>query len=235
MASIEVAFTFEGGCSWKRVGSGLLECRSHALVDDDGGIWLVDPIDGDELEDLLPPGDVVGVIVLLDRHLRDSVRIARRHGARLLVPPGRWRRDRPRPADAESLAAQVDRCPFTFAPVIERAAQWLEWQLWWPGRSVLVVPEAVGTPRYYRTLASEPLGVHPLLRVIGPPRALLALDVEPELLLVGHGAPVERDVASALELAVHEARRELPAYLLATPRHAIRWARAVVGIGRASC
>ena len=61
------------------------------------------------------------------------------------------------------------------------------------------------------------------------------LDVEPELLLVGHGDPIEGDVRLEMELAVEEARRELPRFALAAPRHMVRWARAAVGMGRASC
>lgn len=233
---LEVRHRFDGGLSWGRAGNGLLECRSHALrVGDD--VWLIDPIDGAELEEMLAElgGEVVGVIVLLDRHLRDSVAVAARHDARLLVPPGQWRRGHPAPDDAEQIAADVSECPFSFTPIVERSGQWLEWALWWPERRVLVVPEAVGTPAYYLSRSREPLAVHPVLRVIAPPHALAALDVEPDLLLVGHGQPLERSVRAAIELAVEESRRELPWYLLTAPRHLVRWGRAAVGLGRASC
>ncbi|MCW2923958.1 MAG: hypothetical protein JWM98_1362 [Thermoleophilia bacterium] len=238
MALANVTHRFDGGFSWARSSSGLLECRSHALRDADGGVWLVDPFDGTGLDEELEAlgGDVVGVIVLLDRHIRDSVALARRYGARLLAPPGRWRRGHPRPQDAEALRAEgIDACPFTFTPIIQREGQWLEWSLWWPERAVLVVPEAVGTPDYYRSRAREPLAVHPVLRVAGPPHGLVAPGTEPQLLLVGHGDAVEADVAGTIELAIGEARRELPSFLLAAPRHAVRFVRAAVGVGRASC
>lgn len=238
MADAVITHRFDGGFSWARATAGLLECRSHALRDEDGGVWLVDPFDGTGLDEELEVlgGDVVGVVVLLDRHLRDCVELARRYGARLVAPPGRWRRGHPRPVDAEALRSEgIDDCPFTFTPLVEREGQWLEWSLWWPAQRILVVPEAVGTPSYYRSRAREPLAVHPVLRMLAPPRALAALDVEPRMLLVGHGDAVVGDVAATIDIAVDEARRELPSYLLASPRHLVRFARAAVGIGRASC
>lgn len=239
MESIEVAYRFEAGFSWRRAGSGLLECRAHALRDDDGGVWLVDPLDGAGLDDELEAlgGEVVGVLVLLDRHLRAAEQVAARYGARLVVPPGRWRRGHSAPDGAEELAERLDGCPFRFHPLVERHAQWLEWCLWWPERRLLVVPEAVGSASWYRSRSREPLAVHPILRVVAPPRALveLQLDPQPELLLVGHGDPVPGPVGDTVELAVSEARRELPWYLLAAPRHTVRWIRAALGVGRASC
>lgn len=239
MDAIEVTDTFEGGFSWARSGHGLLECRSHALLDEDGRIWLVDPFDGAGLDEELERigGEVAGVLVLLDRHLRDSVKLAERYRARLIVPPGRWRRSSALPSDVEELAETLDRCPFRCAPLVERSRQWQEWALWWPARRILVVPEAVGSAGWYRSRSREPLAVHPLLRVVAPPRALLALDLEaePELLLLGHGDAITHAVGETIELAVGESRRELAWYALAAPRHAVRWARAVLGIGRAAC
>jgi hypothetical protein len=238
VAPIEVFDRFEGGISWGRAGAGLLECRAHALRTADGGVWLIDPIDGEGLdEELEQLGDVVGVIVLFDRHLRAAPRLAKRYGVRLLVPPGRWRRGQRRPEGAEELAERVDGVPFRFAPIVERAGQWLEWVLWWEETRILVVPEAVGSAQWYRSRSREPLAVHPVLRVIEPPKSLLSLDIGdgPARLLVGHGDNLDSGIAATIELAVSEARRELPWYALAMPRHAVRYARAAVGAGRASC
>lgn len=236
---IQVDYRFDGGFSWRRAGSGLLECRSHAMCDDEGRTWLFDPLGGVGLDEELDQlgGEVAGVIVLLDRHIRDSEMLAHRYGARLLVPPGRWRRGHAPPPDAESLADEVQGCPFRFSPLVERGGQWLEWAAWWSERRILVVPEAVGTASYYRSRLREPLAVHPVLRLVAPPRSLLELPTEeaPELLLVGHGPPLDRQVDASVELAVGESRRELPWYLVAAPRHVVRWARAGIGLGRASC
>jgi hypothetical protein len=236
---IEVTTSDDDVLSWRRAGAGLLECRSHALRDADGRVWLVDPLDGAGLDEALEDfGEVAGVIVLFDRHLRSAPTLARRYGARLIVPPGRWRRGGARrPDDAELLAEQLEGCPFRFVPIVEREGQWLEWALWWSERRTLVVPEAVGSAQWYRSRSREPLAVHPVLRVVAPPRSLLDLhlDAEPERLLLGHGDDLDESVHDSLELAVHEARRELPWYALAAPRHAVRFVRAAVGAGRASC
>lgn len=237
-AEVEVVRTREGILSWSRAGAGLLECRSHALRADDGGVWLVDPLDGAGLDEALERfGEVAGVIVLFDRHLRSAPALARRYGVRLLVPPGRWRRGSRLPQGAEQLAEHVEGCPFRFVSIVERDGQWLEWALWWSERRTLVVPEAVGSAQWYRSRAREPLAVHPILRVVEPPTTLLdlELDAEPELLLVGHGDDVGDAVSDTLELAVREARRELPWYALSMPRHTVRFVRAAIGAGRASC
>jgi len=237
MPAIEITARFDQGFSWGHAGHGLLECRSHALRDADGHIWLIDPLDGEGLDAALVElgGDVAGVIVLLDRHFRASVEIAERHGARMLVPPGKWGKFGVHFEHAETYHASALDCPFTFLPVIEKQGQWIEYALWWSEERVLVVPEALGTASYYRSRAKEPLAVHPVLRVLAPPRRLVGVAPEAELLLVGHGESMHGAIAESIALAVGEARRELPFYALAAPRHAVKWARAMFGMGRSSC
>jgi len=232
--AIEVAHRWDHGCSWKLQGAGQLACRSHALRDLDGRVWLVDPIDGIGLDALLAEldGDVVGVIVLLDRHLRDAESLASRHECRLLVPPGRWRPGHPAPAAAERIAGEVAACPFRFLPLVVRPGQWLEWALWWPDQRVLVIAEAAGSANYYLASAQERLAIHPMLRVLGPPTALAdaSMEPEPELLLMGHGDAVEgTDIEQLLTGAVEAARRTLPAYAVRSAalaaREASSWIR----------
>ncbi|MCW2955221.1 MAG: hypothetical protein JWO69_90 [Thermoleophilia bacterium] len=202
--AIEIRSTFPRGLSWSRSGPAMLECRSHALVDDDGGVWLVDPVDGPNLDaELARLGVVVGVIVLLDRHIRDAPAVAARHRARLLVPPGRSRSALP--VEAERLAPLVAHCPFRFETVVARQGQWLEQLLWWPEQELLVVAEAVGTASIFTPEPGGALGVHPLLR-LRPPRAVARPARRPRLLLLGHGEPVA-DAAGQLGDAVAGARR----------------------------
>ncbi|PSP27909.1 hypothetical protein BRC65_03705, partial [Halobacteriales archaeon QH_2_65_14] len=52
------------------------------------------------------------------------------------------------------------------------------------------------------------LGVHPVLRLF-PPSKLTRLD--PDRLLVGHGAGIHNDASGALEAAIDGARRRMPA------------------------
>ncbi len=164
-----------------------LERASHALVDD-GGVWLIDPVDHPELEArVAASGRVVGVIQLLDRHGRDSAMLAARYDVPLHMAP----------------RAGVPGAPFQ----VLRAAnlpKWREAALWWPERRTLVVADALGTASYFLG-PDELLGVHPLLRVL-PPRSLGK--VTPEHVLCGHGQGVHgAEAAPALHEALRSARR----------------------------
>ena len=65
--------------------------------------------------------------------------------------------------------------------------------------------------------AHEPVGVHPLLRVVRVPRALAGLGVEH--LLVGHGAGIHGEAADdAVDEAVRTARSRIPRWLGGLPR-----------------
>ncbi|MCW2973510.1 MAG: hypothetical protein JWN72_1783 [Thermoleophilia bacterium] len=138
-------------------------------------------------------GPVVGVIVLLDRHVRDAPDVARRHDAPLLVPPGRWRTGHQRPRGAHALTQRVEGCPFRFFPVVERDGAWLEHALWWEAAGVLVVAEAVGTTDYCTLGTGAPLGIHPALRFGIRRSGLSELSHRPTMLLVGHGDLVRGD------------------------------------------
>jgi hypothetical protein len=163
---------------------------AHALVDDDGGVWLVDPLEWpDALARVVERGPARGVIQLLDRHARDGAAISERLGVPLHVVP------------REPLAG----IGFRFLNVARRA--WNEVALWWPERRTLVAADVLGTVAYFRA-PTEPIGVHPLLRV-WPPRELRR--VYPEHILCGHGEGVHVDATRALHSALRTARRRLPA------------------------
>ena len=132
---------------------------------------------------------VAGVIQLLGRHNRDCARIARRLGVRHHVLP-----DAPIP-------------PFRFMRVGRN-----EVALWWPERRVLACGDALGTARYYRA-GDERLAVHPLLR-LRPPR----FDVEPAVILCGHGPGVVDAADSALREALSTSRRRIPGQVAAAVR-----------------
>lgn len=163
---------------------------SHALVAG-GKVWLFDPVLEDGvLERVRALGDPAGVVQLVDRHARDCKRIADELGVPHLAVP-----------DVAPPGA-----PFEVLPVLRRR-RWHEVALWIPEHRTLVCTEAVGTAQYYRA-PSERLAVHPFLRLT-PPRSLLA--VEPERILVGHGAGVHDDASTALHDAIaHARRRTLP-------------------------
>jgi hypothetical protein len=170
---------------------------SHALVDDRGGVWLVDPTDEPAaLEAALALGPPVGVLQLLDRHNRDCAFLAERLGVPHLNVP-----------------ASVPDSPFEVVPLVERRF-WREVALWWPARRALVVAEAVGTSPGYAP-GSLGAGISVGLR-LWPPHRLAAL--EPEHLLVGHGPPLHGPgAAPALREALRRARLDLPRAVVALP------------------
>jgi hypothetical protein len=170
---------------------------SHALVSE-GRVWLVDPVDVDGLDDRVRAlGEPAGVIQLLDRHNRDCAAIAGRLGVPRHVVP-----------------AALPGTPFRPIRVV-RLPRWHEVALWWPERRVLACADALGTIGFF-TAGGGRAGVHPLLR-LWPPRALRPL--EPEHLLVGHGAGVHgAEASAALRQALATARTGLPRWLAGVAR-----------------
>lgn len=184
----------EFGLGWVAAEPRALQRTSHALVAD-GGVWLIDPVDGRDVEERIGAlGEPRGVLQLLDRHRRDCAQLAER----LSVPLHET------PFDG------VPGAPFAFIPVI-RARVWREVALWWEERRVLVCPEAIGSTPLFRA-SGERLAVHPVLRPFPPRRQLGGL--EPEHVLVGHGEGIHGEAAAALREALGGARRTAP-----------RWAR----------
>ena len=180
---------FDGGFGWI-VDDEMLKRTSHALVVD-GRVWLVDPVDGHGVEDRIrDAGEPAGVIQLLDRHGRDCSLFADLFGVPHHVVP----------------VELFDGVPFEFL-VVRKGWTWKEVALWLPERRVLVVADALGTVGYF-VARGERLGVHPLLRPI-PPRRRLG-NVEPDVVLCGHGEGVLADAAPAFREALSTARRRIP-------------------------
>jgi glyoxylase-like metal-dependent hydrolase (beta-lactamase superfamily II) len=190
---LKVVDEFDGGLGWTE--DAFLGRTSHALAAD-GGVWLVDPVDPEASDTVSQAiaalGDVAGVIQLLDRHSRDSAKLAERFGVEHVV----------------AYAGQNDT-PFELVPLVRRR-QWREVALWWPERRVLVCADALGTIGYF-VAPGDRIGVHPLLRLF-PPRALVRLD--PERILVGHGEGIHHDATAALREALTTARRRAPGVLV---------------------
>ncbi len=177
------------GFGWFSPEKPKLQMASHALVVD-GGVWILDPGDGPELDERLRSlGEPRGVVQLLDRHNRGCAAVAARFG----VPHHRV------PFDG------VAEAPFEIVPVVRRS-RWNEVALWWPERRVLVTADALGTVPHYFALDGERIGVHPLLRLM-PPRRLGRF--EPEHVLVGHGEGVHTDATAAVREALAHSRRRL--------------------------
>lgn len=207
---------WDGGAGWIAHAEEEMQRASHALVSD-GEVWVVDPVDVDGLDEWLAElGEVAGVVVLLDRHKRDSAAVARRHDVAVHVP--RWMS-----GVATKLDAPVERTDDTLGDTgyeVHRIIDnpfWQEAALYNPESRVLVTPEAFGTVEYY-CAPEEDLGVHPALRLF-PPKKLERFDAD--RLLVGHGEGVPEGASRAIRDALDGARRNAPGLYAKTLRDAL--------------
>lgn len=196
---------FDEGVGWIAYPNETMQRASHAL-DTDDGLWLVDPVDADDLDELLAEfGEVAGVVVCLDRHKRDAAAVARRHDVSVHIP--RWMSGVGSKIDApiQRIDGELGGSGYELFEIRNSSVPpWQEAGLYNPDNGTLVVPESVGTADYF-TVDGERLGVHPMLRMI-PPRDVLS-QFAPERVLVGHGAGVLDDAADALEDALDGSKR----------------------------
>lgn len=203
--TLAVRDRWDGGMSWTIEGDRMHR-TSHALVDG-SDVWLVDPVDAPDLdEELAELGDVKGVVVLLDRHKRDSAAVATRHDVPVYLPA-------PLSVVADDLRCKTE----VFAGAIPGTGYrtitltnnslWREVALYDDESATLVVPEALGTADAL-TASDERLGVHMALRLFPPKEALGGL--RPERILVGHGEGIFDDAAVALRDALRSSRRNAP-------------------------
>ena len=202
--SVDVRFCDETafGFGWIASEPAFLERASHALRAD-ARVWLVDPVDGEGVEERARAlGEPAGVVQLLDRHERDCASFAERLGVQLHRLP----------------FGGLPGSPFEVLRVRDRR-RWREAALWWPEERVLVCADALGTARYYLG-PRERLAVHPLLRP-APPKPVrdMAWRLAPRHVLCGHGEGIHGDEAAlALSEAVSTARRRILRYLIGLTR-----------------
>jgi|GEM_PF-3731570 len=61
---------------------------NHALKTD-GGVWIIDPVDAEGIDELVAEyGEVAGVVLLSNYHTRDADVFANRHGVSVYLPEG---------------------------------------------------------------------------------------------------------------------------------------------------
>ena len=173
--------------------------RSHAILAG-GRVWITDAVDEPGIDERIRAlGEPAAVVQLLDRHGRDSDAVAARLGVPHHVTP----------------FGGVPDAPFEVRK-IAHIPSWHELALWFPAERVLVTADALGSVGYFRA-PDEPFGVHPMLRLWPPKKALGSL--EPAHLLFGHGEGYHRvDAPAQLRFALNSARRRLPAALLSAVR-----------------
>lgn len=187
------------GISWLPDPGEVMQRACHAVrLGGSRRVWIIDPVDvaglDERIESLAAGAGIAGVIQLLDRHNRDCVRLAERHGVPLHRLPF-----------AAIAGSGLESVKLLDTPL------WREVAIFSPADRALIVPEAVGTAPYFRA-GSEPVGIHPMLRLT-PPRRLAAY--QPEHLLTGHGTGMHGPgTAAALSDALAGSRRRIPAALV---------------------
>lgn len=201
---------WDGGLGWIAHPNEEMARASHALVDGED-VWVVDPVDAPGIDDLLADlGTVAGVVVTLDRHQRDSSKIANRHGVAVHLPS--WI-DRQFDAPVRRFDDRLGETDYRVIRVLD-VPGWHEAALYDEREGTLLVGEVLGTAEYYLT-KSERLGVHPMVRLF-PPRKLGSLD--PQRILVSHGTGVFDDATGTLHDAIANSRRHYPSLLAKTIR-----------------
>ena len=183
---------FDQGFGW--APEEPLHRTGHAVLAG-GGVWIIDPVDGDGIDERIRAlGEPRGVVQLLDRHERDCAAVADRLGVQLHVLP----------------FGGVPDAPFEVRRILNMP-RWREVALWFPHERILVTADVLGSLAYFRA-RGERFGVNPLLRLFPPKRALSGL--APRRLLFGHGPGYhEEDAEAALRETLRKSRRRLPSAL----------------------
>ncbi|QAU14342.1 hypothetical protein EKH57_05805 [Halorubrum sp. BOL3-1] len=216
---------YDGGVGWVAYPDETMERASHAFAvhndeADEDDIWVVDPVDAPGVDDLLAElGTVAGVVIGLDRHVRDSDEIAARHDVPVYVPERMTgvESDIDPDVDVERFGARLADTGFEAIRIRDSSVPpWQEVGLF--DGETLIVPESLGTGSYFRG-DRERLGVHPMLRLTPPTSTLSGLN--PERVLVGHGVGVHERAAVALEDALSDSRSKAPGLYASTLRSAL--------------
>jgi hypothetical protein len=185
-----------GGFSWIADPDERGQRASHALATE-AGVWIVDPVDTDGLDERVAElGEVAGVLVLHDRHTRDAEAVARRHDVAVHVPD--WMTlvlDKLETAP-ESVGSELPGTNYTVHRLVD-TDEWEEAVLVDETTATLIVPEALGTLESFRE-GDNALGVHP--GVDDPPHSLA--DWQPERLLVRHGPSIYSEADAKLKAAL---------------------------------
>ncbi|QIO24405.1 hypothetical protein [Haloarcula sp. JP-L23] len=199
---------WEGGVGWQAFPEEGGQRTSHAVRGPDGGVWLVDPLDAPGVDDCYADlGEVAGVAVLADYHARDAAVFAERHGVPVTVPTGLDR-------VADRLDVPTERATHSLAGFELRRLNplraWRETVAYREADGTLYVPDFFAGGPY--TVGPERLSMRVFSRLF-PPRETFA-DLDPERILLGHGAGVFEDADDALEDAIDGARRRFLRALL---------------------
>lgn len=190
---------WENGFGWIARPEEDMVRTCHAFEDD--GIFLVDPLDAENLDEKLEDyGEVKGIIVLFDRHQRDSEQLAEKYGCPIYVPE--WLEPKI-DVDAKPIKMKI---PGTDWELIETVNTFTgrEAGLYNEKTGTLIVADALGTVNFFKG-RNEKLGLNPLYR-LSPPKDLLKYEVE--RIFCGHGRGIQENSQEILEETLNKARRK---------------------------
>lgn len=199
LRNAEFVDDWEKGFGWIGKPEEKMKRTSHAFVDD--GLYLVDPLDAQNLDEKIDEfGEVKGIVLLFERHERDSEKLAERYDCPVYVPE--WF-ERELDTEVEKISGNVPGTDWEIHTVVEsRMAN--EAALYNRNTRTLIVADALGTTKHLRG-RGEKLGMNPLYR-LNPPKKLL--DFEPERIFCGHGEGITENVTETMEKTVRKGRRK---------------------------
>jgi len=205
-AGFEVVDQWDEGVGWIAHSEETLRRASHAIRAGDG-VWLFDPIDATDVDDLIAEyGEVVGVAVGSSWHARDAGVFARRYDVPVSIPAWMGRVEARVDAPVERFSGRLPDTEFEVRKTVPFPT-WQEAILYRERDGTLVIPESMGTAETF-LVGDEHLGVS-IYRRLTPPRKSLA-DPDPNRILVGHGDGVFEGATVALRDGLDGARRRAP-------------------------
>jgi len=194
--ALEAVTDWDGGITWFAQPEEDAMRGSHAL-DTETGVWVIDPLDAEGLDDRLAElGEVTGVAVIHDRHTRDAEAIADRHDVAVYVPEWTDLTREKLQHEPEPLGDELPDTTYETRRLID-TDEWEEAILVDEAGETLVVAETLGTLPGFRE-GDDDIGLHPALDEA--PDGLA--DYRPERILVGHGESIYEDGAAELDAAL---------------------------------
>ena len=189
---------WENGFGWIAKPKENMRRTSHAVVED-GDVYLIDPVDAENLDQKIDEsGEVKGIILLFERHERDSEKLAERYDCPVYVPE--WF-ERELDAEVKKISEKVPGTDWEIHTVVEsRMAN--EAAIYNEDNRTLIVADSLGTAKHLRG-RGEKLGMSPLYR-LNPPQKLL--DFESERIFCGHGEGIRENATVTMKDTISKGR-----------------------------
>lgn len=200
LAEAEFVDEWSDSFGWIAKPEENMKRTSHAFVEDDD-VYLVDPLDAENLDQKISEfGEVKGIVILFDRHERDSGKLAERYDCPVYVPE--WF-DRELDVEVRKISDKVPGTDWEIHTVVDSRMS-NEAALYHRETRTLIVADSLGTAKHLRGRGEE-LGMSPLYR-FSPPKKLLKF--EPERIFCGHGEGITENATETMKETVGEGRRK---------------------------